>query len=220
MFSQIVTLRPNEHPFHIAWIAAIAVGEAAQEYVGNSAKLIWHQPNDIWCQMEDGILAKLGGLLVAPESISNNGDKATILGIGINLNSAPPPNAAREGSAVAAFTCLKDCGAKKITIGSFLGAFDLKFKQYMTIFREQSFNPILERIGYATPEAPGRITLKLRDTEKAVTGSFMGFETRKEKAGEEIIDVNFIRLKDNQEQMHSIPVGNLNMPTPIRCELR
>ena len=215
LVSKVVGIRreQGEHERHIDWIASLAAGEVAGQYVKDpNVKLVWHWPNDLWRQKDDGSHAKWGGILV-PLGIHPNDPNKVVLGMGINILSAPAPDEARLGSAVKSFTSLHECGAKDVTVGGFLEKFDQKFEEHLAVFRRDGdFTPVLEKMGYAKPNTGGTITLKFKDSVKEVSGRFAGFDTEKNEIG---VPVGYLRLKDADGAVRRFSTWELYMTSPI-----
>ena len=81
-------MRPPDPAWCGGLLAACAIAACSEHYSGRTAALKW--PNDVLLENGDGQLAKVGGLLAElPADFPD-----LLIGIGLNLNAAPPAEVA------------------------------------------------------------------------------------------------------------------------------
>ncbi len=217
LLSRVVGIRreQGEHERHMEWIAGLAAGEVAVQTVSPNANLFWHLPNDLWQQREDGGFAKLAGFIV-PLDVNKEKADRVVLGVGVNIQVAPPVETLRAGSLATSTTSMRNLGSQ-ISTGDFLEQFESRFEKHLTDFREHGFGVILERMGYAKPGSGGLMTLRFKDSQSEVTGGFAGFDTALGKAvlSDEVVPIGNLLLKGNDGAVRRYPTLNLNLSSPI-----
>ncbi|PPB81805.1 BirA family biotin operon repressor/biotin-[acetyl-CoA-carboxylase] ligase [Albidovulum inexpectatum] len=136
-FAATLIMRPECGPDEAAlrsFVAALSVADALEQLTeaGSAISLKW--PNDV---LLNG--GKVAGILL--ESAGQGGTVGHLMiGIGVNLIAAPPPEAVEPG-AMAPVSVLKETGIR-ITPESFLAALARSFDRHDRQLREYGFGPI------------------------------------------------------------------------------
>lgn len=132
-FSASLLLRPGEPPERMAlrsFVAALALDEALSATTGRPEWFALKWPNDVLLRGR-----KLAGILL--ESMED----ALIVGIGVNLVAAPPPEALEPGAVPPA--ALAETGTR-IAPRDFLGLLAPAFAAWETRLRTYGFGPVRE----------------------------------------------------------------------------
>jgi len=91
-----LALRPDwlapERAFSLVWMAGVALCDSVAEQTGLAAALKW--PNDLLVPTPDGDYAKAAGILLE-SSGDARGLAWVIIGMGLNVSAAPPPELTR-----------------------------------------------------------------------------------------------------------------------------
>lgn len=151
--STLVRLAPNDpSPSTLAFVAAIAVHEVLADFVGEQAiRLKW--PNDVMAAH-----AKLCGMLL--ERVAD----AVIIGIGINVTSAPDvPDRLT--------TCLHALGATSCDAASLLELIAGRFADHLHRWRTYGAEPVI-RAWLARAHAPGTPLVAHLPDGESVEGRF------------------------------------------------
>jgi BirA family transcriptional regulator, biotin operon repressor / biotin---[acetyl-CoA-carboxylase] ligase len=137
-----LVLRPDAPPSRapqLGFVAALSLGDALDRLAGLGPSLRFKWPNDV---LADG--RKLAGILLESEMAAGGGLDFVILGIGVNLVSAP-----RDVEYPA--TSLAAQGYPAITPAALLEAFAARFVYWTERWRTEGFGPVrtawLERAG-------------------------------------------------------------------------
>jgi BirA family transcriptional regulator, biotin operon repressor / biotin---[acetyl-CoA-carboxylase] ligase len=154
--STIVRLAPNDPPAPtLAFVAALAVYEAITESApGVSIQIKW--PNDIL----SGDGAKLCGMLLERR------DDAVVVGIGVNIASAPE----NTGRAVA---CLNALGAPLMEPQAFLEVLANHFATQLDIWRTYGIGVILQAWEARAHPKGSTVSAHLPDGDR-ITGQYAG----------------------------------------------
>lgn len=151
--STLVRLAPNDpQPASLAFVAAVAVHEVLSDFVGeNAIRLKW--PNDIMAAH-----AKLCGMLL--ERV----DDAVVIGIGINIGSAPDvPDRLT--------TCLRMLGVETVDAATLLDLVADRFAQWLLRWRTYGLEPVV-RAWLARAHAPGTLCMAVLPDGERVEGRF------------------------------------------------
>jgi BirA family transcriptional regulator, biotin operon repressor / biotin---[acetyl-CoA-carboxylase] ligase len=126
-------LRPDFPPRHasqLGFVAALAVGDALREVVPDPAKIAYKWPNDV---LIDG--RKIAGLLIESEIGEDGVLSIVVVGVGINLASAP------GGTEVPA-TCVAALGGERPTPDGMLEMLATHLDGWLKRWRAAGFVPI------------------------------------------------------------------------------
>ena len=151
---------PHSGPF----VAALALAEALQTLIGPQAVLSLKWPNDV---LLNG--GKVAGILL--ESAGQGGGLShLIIGIGVNLIAAPPPEALEPG-AMRPVSVLGETGLR-VTPDDCLDALAAAFDRWETQFTTYGFAPI--RTAWMARAARLGQKITARTTLETIEGTFEG----------------------------------------------
>jgi len=165
-----LVLRPDAPPSRapqLGFVAALALVDAVEQLAGPRLPLRFKWPNDVLADR-----AKLAGILLESEMAAGGGLDFVILGIGVNLVSAP-------NNLEYPATSLADRGFA-VTPASLLETFVARFADWAERWRENGFAPVraawLERaggIGEAVRVRLDRLTLDGRFLDLDADGALI-----------------------------------------------
>jgi len=121
---------PPAQAAQLGFVAAIALGDALDRVARPVARLRYKWPNDL---LIDG--RKIAGILLESETAAAGSADFVIIGIGVNLVSAP-----RDVEFPA--TSLAEAGCAGLTASRLLEAFAHSFAGWATRWREEGFAPV------------------------------------------------------------------------------
>ncbi len=114
----------------LSFVAALAVGQSIREMIENKGRVGFKWPNDI---LIDG--KKAAGILIESESGQKNQDNWAVVGIGINLSSAP-------GAVRYPATFLKDYISNKINENNVLELLSKAWMRSIALLDEEGFGVV------------------------------------------------------------------------------
>jgi BirA family biotin operon repressor/biotin-[acetyl-CoA-carboxylase] ligase len=123
--SVIVAPPPGRAVGELAFVAALAVGDAILACCAALPDLRYKWPNDVLAGGK-----KLAGIL-----IEGDGSSGLVIGIGLNVDSAP-------GKTAWPATCLRAEGADRVSVDALLAALADGFQARYACWREDGFAPI------------------------------------------------------------------------------
>jgi BirA family biotin operon repressor/biotin-[acetyl-CoA-carboxylase] ligase len=147
-----MVLRPDCAPARAAqlgFVAALGLGDALQPLVGTALRLRYKWPNDLLANGE-----KIAGILLEAETSSAAGVDFVVLGVGVNIASAP-------GDVEYPATSLQAHGIAGVTTPILLEGFVRHFAGWVRRWREAGFAPIREAWLAAASGLGERINVRL-----------------------------------------------------------
>ena len=130
-----LVLRPDAAPSRAAqlgFVAALGLGDALQPLVGPALPLRYKWPNDLLANGQ-----KLAGILLESETSASDGVDFVVVGIGVNIVSAP-----KDVEFLA--TSLMANGIAGVTPPVLLEGFAMHFAGWAQRWREEGFAPVRE----------------------------------------------------------------------------
>lgn len=157
--SIIAVLPPFDEIGQIAFVAALAVGAAADEVAPKSVDVRYKWPNDI---LIDG--RKMGGILIETDRTQDAGGHA-VVGFGINLAEAPADTSYPA-------TSLGAAGAGEVSPAAFLGPLCRGFDRWYRRWTADGFAPV--RAAWLDRAAGIGAAIEARLATETVHGTFRG----------------------------------------------
>jgi BirA family biotin operon repressor/biotin-[acetyl-CoA-carboxylase] ligase len=130
-----LVLRPDCAPARAAqlgFVAALGLGDALRPFVGTALRLRYKWPNDLLANGE-----KIAGILLEAETSSREGVDFVVVGVGVNIASAP-------GDADYPATSLRAHGIAAVTPPVLLEGFVRHFAEWVRRWSEAGFAPVRE----------------------------------------------------------------------------
>jgi BirA family biotin operon repressor/biotin-[acetyl-CoA-carboxylase] ligase len=153
---------PAANAPQLGFVAALALGDALDQIAGPGLQLRFKWPNDL---LADG--KKLAGILLESEMAAGGGLDFVILGIGVNLVSAP------HGLEYPA-TSLADQGFPGITPAALLEALAAHFALWAERWREEGFAPV--RAGWLRRASGIGQAVRVRLEKLTLDGRFLDLD--------------------------------------------
>jgi BirA family biotin operon repressor/biotin-[acetyl-CoA-carboxylase] ligase len=160
-----MVLRPEAPPANapqLGFVAALALGDALEQLAGPGLQLRYKWPNDL---LANG--SKLAGILLESEMAAGGGLDFVILGIGVNLVSAP------RGLEYPA-TSLADQGVSGIAPAALLEALTAHFVLWAGRWREEGFAPV--RAGWLRRAGGIGQAIRVRLEKLTLDGRFLDLD--------------------------------------------
>jgi BirA family biotin operon repressor/biotin-[acetyl-CoA-carboxylase] ligase len=156
-----VVLRPDgalSEAAQLGFVAALAVVDALGSVMPPMTEVRLKWPNDVLVGER-----KVAGLLLESVPDADGGLDALVLGVGLNVASAP------EGTTYPA-TCLAEEGGRDVSVESLLQAWARHFLTRVNRWTDEGFAPI--RTAWLNrAKGPGE-TIEVRLPERSITGTF------------------------------------------------
>ncbi|MEM6649089.1 MAG: biotin--[acetyl-CoA-carboxylase] ligase [Pseudomonadota bacterium] len=183
-----ISREQSRHPAAFSFMAALAVKDASEAVGVMPGRLAFKWPNDV---LAAG--AKLAGLL--PEMVTQGDRHGVLIGIGVNIASAPDVGAY-------ATTSLTTLSRKPTKVEDFHAALDQSLQRWWASFRAEGFVPI--RDAWLKEAAGLGAPLVATQEGQKISGIFTG------------LDENGALLLQGETQVHTITAADIFFPGKIR----
>ncbi|MGM0423241.1 MAG: biotin--[acetyl-CoA-carboxylase] ligase, partial [Pseudomonadota bacterium] len=147
-----------KHAGQLSFLAAVALADAVDPLLKSGYKIEQKWPNDVWLNG-----AKLAGILLESESLPSGDLDWLVMGMGVNVNTAPADGAA-----------LKEAVREDITAAELAEWFLAHLNKGLIQWRSEGFPPVREAWLAKAHGLESRITVRLPQSEQQ--GVFKGID--------------------------------------------